>query len=265
MDDLLELQEFFKRQLTTAKHINSYKFLIEKDRMYITVNTSISENIFFNDSVKSFGYRLSMHLNRRTIYKGVKSIICGTALTYEIDPYNIINPKTPTMNEPIIFDSIQEKDSFYEYNSIIISMINALDAGIDVPFFKRVDNKIYYRDDLVIIINDLKSVIKQCNRSGSMRDYDCWFYHMYVMDGDTLYPLNSVINKIVMSYNMSHSKTLRYSSLGRENSNWILEDDSGKKHFEGDWDKLKLYIPEYKTNVSTGVTDWKSFFLSGDL
>ena len=249
--------ERLTKQLSQFRH--NTRVTLENNKFYVTVSWGISDNRFFEGHIKELEKTLSLHLNRRVIYTGYKSILCGTAPKFEVEVFNIIDEDIPTLDSCIIFREFQEKDSFYLDESLIIPFVNALRDGINVPGFTIKDDEVFYDNEKILVINVLKDSVKQSNRSGSMIDYDCWYYHMYLTE-DKKYPLNSLLNKIALAYNKSHSVNLTYGSLGSENSNWILTDT--REHFYGDWSKYLL--EEFKETtkeevLKTSSTIFKDF------
>ena len=228
--------ERLTKQLSQFRH--NTRVTVENNKFYVTVSWGISDNRFFEEHIEELEKTLSLHLNRKVIYKGYKSILCGTAPKFEVEVFNIIDEDIPTLDYCIIFREFQEKDSFYLDETLVISLVNALREGIEVPGFTIKDDEVFYNNERVLVINVLKDSVKQCNRSGSTRDYDCWYYHMYLTENNNKYPLTSLLNKIALSYNKSHTANLTYGSLGRENSNWIITDT--REHFYGDWNKYIL-------------------------
>ena len=262
-DELFELKEIFERQLTTVSYINSYEVTVDNNKMYLSVNTSVSDNIFFDDYVKSFALRLSLHINRRLIYKDYKSIICGTKMIFLILEDNFINPHIPTLKAPIVFQRQTERDDYYTEDIIIVNVIKSLKYGVEIPHFRLDNNMLLYKDKPVVLINELKDVIKKCDRSGSMRDYDAYYYHMYMLE-DIKYPLEKLYEYITKSYNISHKSSLSYGYVTKENRNWILTDFEGTKtHFYGDWNKDMLDIIDETKNAERRLMSWESF-LRGD-
>ena len=264
-DELFELKEIFERQLTTVSYINSYEVTIDNNKMYLSVNTSVSNNRFFDEYVKSFALGLSLHINRRLIYKDYKSILCGTKMIFLILEDNFINPSIPTLKAPIVFQRQTERDNYYTEDIIIVNVIKSLNYGVEIPHFRLDNNMLLYKDKPVVLINELKDVIKKCDRSGSMRDYDAYYYHMYMLE-NIKYPLEKLYEYITKSYNISHKSSLSYGYVTKENRNWILTDFEGTKtHFYGDWNKDMLDIIDESKNVERRLMSWESFLRGDDV
>lgn len=218
-----ELVESFKKQLKyTLSHFRYICNVNIKDNIiYIMVNGDISENRFFDERVEYIAYFLSKIINRNVVYTGryKSSLIRGTEIIFRVKEDDIkLNDKIETLNDYVLTNPFTKINDLYEKNNLIITFVKTLIDGQIIPDFKLHDNKVYYKDSLLIIINYFNGVYKKSQyHNGEDFGYD---FHMYLKENTI-----DIIYIILDSYKSTHTnKIFQYTSKGNESRSWLVED-----------------------------------------
>jgi hypothetical protein len=217
-----QLVDCFKKQLIyPLKYLNYKSEVSIKDNIiYVTVICNISDNIYFDESVESLGSLVSKTINRDVVYVSHnRTFFTGMQIKYKVknDEIKLID-NIDTLNDYVITKRFVKEDDLYEKNHLIIVFLKMLIKGIDIPDFKLIDKKVYYKDNLLMIINYLNDVTEPSPYiRGELNGYS---YHIYLMS-----EANCILDIIVELYSYTHNnKTFQYCSIGSENPSWLVKD-----------------------------------------
>lgn len=246
--------EIFQKQLkgfSSNSIISGKNLYIDNNKIYLKLFEHKTENRFYNEFVQYKKEYLTNFLNRNVIYNGSKSVLLGMELEFEIKYNEKIDKNIKTLNGEILYNNQLETHNFYTNDSIIIEVIRQLTLNNKIGNFILNNNELYLNNELLLTINYLKKSSYESNRSGNNTIYDSFNYNIVLNKN-----LYEILNNIKEEYQKEHNGyNLEYSSVGSENTNWVIKDlDLNEcKHFNN-WEE-NLSINNLDINIDINSFD----------